>query len=371
METEHANQLTYPGRQGYPRNQWYVAAFSSEVGNGTLLHRRLLDVPVVLYRTPAGEAAALYDRCPHRGLPLSMGKQVEDRIQCGYHGMEFGPDGRCTHIPSQPGAKGTMSVIRFQLVEKWQWLWIWMGDQALADPELIPDHDWLGLTRPGYTAVPFFMMEMGGNYSYIHDNLLDTSHLTYLHPGVLDGGEMANARYWTKEKGQIVSLGREIPGLKFPGPVAHFFRVEEGRTYDRILVTETFVPSISIAKQSLQDAADPKAAPVEFYALNALTPASASSTYVFHAVANSYDPNWQPADFDKGRLILGQDKVAVEAMQRRFDEIGDADERSIKSDHAGVVCRRMITAMIERERSKIEPERRKQADAAAGEAATA
>jgi hypothetical protein len=55
--------MTYPGRPGYPRNQWYVAAFSSEVGNGSLLHRRLLDVPVVLCRTLAGAAVALYDRC--------------------------------------------------------------------------------------------------------------------------------------------------------------------------------------------------------------------------------------------------------------------------------------------------------------------
>lgn len=158
VERQLASQMTYPGRQGYPRNQWYVAAFSSEVGNGSLLHRLLLDVPVVLYRAPAGAAVALYDRCPHRGLPLSMGKQVEDRILCGYHGMEFGPDGRCTHIPSQPSARVTMSVVRFRLVEKWQWLWIWMGDQSLADEALIPDHDWLALTRRGYSVVPFFMM---------------------------------------------------------------------------------------------------------------------------------------------------------------------------------------------------------------------
>ena len=214
------------------------------------------------------------------------------------------------------------------------------------------------------------MMEMGGNYSYIHDNLLDTTHLTYLHPGVLDDGEMAGAKYWTTEKGQCVSLGREIPGLRFPGPVAHFFRVEEGKTYNRTLVTETFVPSISIAKQSLQDADDPTAAPVAFYALNALTPASGKSTYVFHAVANSYDPQWQQADFDKGRLILGQDKVAVEAMQQRYDENGDTDERSIKSDHAGIVCRRIITAMIENERGEKDIKRRGHAGADAAIPAT-
>src|SRR3546814_11939591 len=88
---------------GYPRNQWYVAAFSREVQSGSPLRRVLLDTPVLLYRTEAGQPVALYDRCPHHGAPLSNGKQIGDDIQCGYHGIRYGRDGRCTHVPSQPG----------------------------------------------------------------------------------------------------------------------------------------------------------------------------------------------------------------------------------------------------------------------------
>lgn len=347
--TKLSNPSTYPGSQGYPRNQWYVAAFSNEVVTGSLLQRRLLDTPVVLYRTESGEAVALHDRCPHRGLPLSAGKQIGDRIQCGYHGMEFGTDGRCALIPSQSTVPGALSVRSYPLVEKWQWLWIWMGDEAAADPALIPDHDWLGLTRKGYSAVPWFMMEMGGNYVYLHDNLQDTSHVTFLHPGILDDGELAGAPFSVDEDAQIVRLTRKVSGLKFPGPVAHFFRVDENRTYDRTLTTETFAPSISLAKQSLQDAGDSTIPPVEFYALNALTPASMRSTYVFHTVATSYEAAFQEADFDKGRVILGQDKVATEILQQRFDEYGETEERSVRADKAGILVRRMIADMIARE----------------------
>ncbi len=100
----------YPAEMGYPRNQWYVAAWSDEVRAGEPLRRVLLDTPVVLYRTEDGKPAALHDRCPHRGALLSMGKQIGDEVQCPYHGIQFGPDGRCTHVPSQGGTPAALAV---------------------------------------------------------------------------------------------------------------------------------------------------------------------------------------------------------------------------------------------------------------------
>src|SRR3546814_2311357 len=73
-----SREATYPAAMGYPRNQWYVAAFSREVQSGSPLRRVLLDTPVLLYRTEAGQPVALYDRCPHRGAPLSNGKRSEE-----------------------------------------------------------------------------------------------------------------------------------------------------------------------------------------------------------------------------------------------------------------------------------------------------
>src|SRR3546814_275858 len=133
---------------------WYVASFSREVQSGSPLRRVLLDTPVLLYRTEAGQPVALYDRCPHRGAPLSNGKQIGDDIQCGYHGIRYGRDGRCTHVPSQPGTPAAMSVSSYPLVEKWKWIWIWLGDPAKADEGLIPDHDWLLLSDESLITTP-------------------------------------------------------------------------------------------------------------------------------------------------------------------------------------------------------------------------
>ena len=59
-------------------------------------------VPLVLFRTSEG-VACLKDICPHRFAPLSMGRIVENSIECPYHGWRFDGGGRCTKIPLHEG----------------------------------------------------------------------------------------------------------------------------------------------------------------------------------------------------------------------------------------------------------------------------
>ena len=56
---------------------------------------------IVLYRDSEGKPVALEDRCVHRSVPLSLGRVRGDRIECGYHGMQFDGRGQCVRIPGQ------------------------------------------------------------------------------------------------------------------------------------------------------------------------------------------------------------------------------------------------------------------------------
>ncbi len=80
------------------KNAWYVAAWDHEVTADKPFGRILINEPVVLYRTRAGKAVALEDRCCHRFAPLSMGRLEGDELRCMYHGLKFAPDGRCTEF---------------------------------------------------------------------------------------------------------------------------------------------------------------------------------------------------------------------------------------------------------------------------------
>src|SRR5215213_2451169 len=120
----------YPDQ--FPRHQWYVAARTEEVGDG-LFARRLLDEPVVFYRTAEGQPVALADSCPHRQFPLSRSRRLGDTVECGYHGLTFAADGRCVRVPGQDHIPPRLAARTYPLFERWGLVWIWMGPPALAD----------------------------------------------------------------------------------------------------------------------------------------------------------------------------------------------------------------------------------------------
>ena len=123
----------------YLKNAWYAAAWPDEIGAETLLGRRILDEPVVIYRTSDGKAVAMGDLCPHRFAPLHLGRHMGDAIQCGYHGLEFGANGKCRLNPHGGGHLPAASVPSYPLAEKHGVLWIWMGEAERADEALISD----------------------------------------------------------------------------------------------------------------------------------------------------------------------------------------------------------------------------------------
>ena len=162
----------------YPRNMWWIAARGDEVGEKPL-PRWLLENPVVLYRLKDDTPVALDDRCPHRWTPLSAGRVVNDQLICPYHGIEFGSDGRCTRIPTQDTIPDSMRVRSYPLVESGAFVWIWMGD-----PEKIPACD--PPVDMSYTADPNWSVVLGYyevavNWVLIRENVLDLTHIAYLH----------------------------------------------------------------------------------------------------------------------------------------------------------------------------------------------
>src|ERR1700722_17775273 len=121
------------------KNAWYVAAWADEISSLGLLGRTLLNEPILIFRKRDGSAVAIGGRCPHRFAPLHLGRHMGDSVQCGYHGLEFGADGRCTRNPHGNGTKPVSATVAvYPLVERHGMLWIWMGKRQ-PDPSLIPE----------------------------------------------------------------------------------------------------------------------------------------------------------------------------------------------------------------------------------------
>ena len=197
-------------------NCWYVAALSHEISRD-IISRRLLGSDVALYRTLAGQAIAVRNRCPHRSFPLAKGRLDGDTLICGYHGMQFDPSGRCTLMPSMPITPGHAAVRSFVLVEKAPLVWIWMGDADLANEALIPDTHWLG--SPLWKSVSG-AFHMRSDYVAMHENLLDQTHFPFLHPGSIGTPEFARSSLQVRQEGEVIIIDRELRDSVPPGVYA-------------------------------------------------------------------------------------------------------------------------------------------------------
>lgn len=160
------------------RNAWYVAAWDHEVTRA-LKPTTILGENVVLYRKADGTPAALEDACPHRKLPLSMGRLKGDEVECGYHGLTFDGGGICTRVPGAERIPHVARVRSYPVAERYGLVWIWMGEAEKADPATIfPVERW---GDPAWGVNRGESMEIACNYLYMTDNLLDPSHVAWVH----------------------------------------------------------------------------------------------------------------------------------------------------------------------------------------------
>jgi len=271
------------------KNTWYVAAWSHEITPDALLARTIIGTPVVFWRAADGGIAALPDRCPHRGAPLSKGRLEDGELRCMYHGMKFDERGACTFIPGQERIPPGSALGRFPIVERNKWVWIWMGEPALADESLIPDPFWLD--SPDWRYIPDYM-HYEVNYMLIADNLLDFSHLPFVHEKTLGGSaEYANIR----PEIQRIDQGLKISRWHMDSPPAPFVnrltgwtdKVDRWNIYDFVLpgillMDSGSAPAGSGARQGNRQGA------VEFRSAQALTPETEDTTHYFFSQAHNF-----------------------------------------------------------------------------------
>jgi len=165
-------------------NHWYVAGFDDEFGEMPKA-KTLLERSIVFYRTKAGELTALQNRCLHRSFPLADGTLNGDNLVCGYHGMEYDPDGRIVRIPCQDRVPNR-KLKKYPLRKQGPYIFIWMGDEDAVDESKLPDFGFLG--DPQYESV-HEEKYVEGSYLLMMENLNDLTHFSFLHANSFAFGE--------------------------------------------------------------------------------------------------------------------------------------------------------------------------------------
>lgn len=186
----------------YAKNLWYVAAWSHDLKCDRPLGVQIIGERIVLWRTQEGKIAALEDRCVHRLAPLSLGRCEGDKLRCMYHGLVYNASGTVTEIPGQEVIPPHAKVRAFPVVERHSWIWTWMGEAAAADETLIPPA--VGLDVPDF-ILGFGELDYAADARLINDNLLDFSHLSYVHANSFGASEQ-----WARERPKVTPLAQGV-----------------------------------------------------------------------------------------------------------------------------------------------------------------
>lgn len=335
-------------------NEWYVAGFADEIQHA-LLPRTLLGKRIVLFRTESGTAVALADRCAHRAFPLSRGTLEGDTLVCGYHGFRYDKEGNWIDVPSASKCPKGVGVAQYRLVERGPLVWIWMGDAASADESRLPEQAWLG--ESGWACSRGYF-DLQSNYVSMHENLLDLTHLSFLHANTIGTPDYAKAPFKVEIRDGYFALDRAVVPTTLPPVWAIPTGLDGCATAARIVKSEFKSPAFHQVNVSFYDSAleAPQRKESRIKTAHLLTPQTHSSSHYFIVHGRDFgqdDDEITHFMHDNLFAAFNEDVEGLAALEQVWEDTGDEDmvEISVAADGPSVAMRRYLKARADAEQA--------------------
>lgn len=346
----------------FVHNAWYVAGWSRDFG-AELTPIMITGQPIVIFRASDGALVALEDRCPHKQLPLSKGKRIGDTVQCGYHGMTFGRDGKCVRVPGQDNLPRSAYVDAYPVEERHGIVWLWPGERDKADPARIFD-------MPEFSD-PNWHMHHGGalhiraHYLNVAENLVDPAHVSFVHPTTLGSAASEDVPVHVSTSGDVIAAWRWIRNA----PPVGFFQKFGGFSgnVDRWHYYYLHMPSTAVIDFGSVDAGlnlpeDARDQGVRIFALHFVTPVAEDQTidHWMHLRNTALGDDAASAQMDAMfQIAFAEDKEVLEAIHIEEQRPQRRKPIRIAIDKAPNVYRKRIRDLIEAESTEYlgDPER--------------
>ena len=332
----------------FPLNAWYAAAYDVEV-KAALLGRTVCGQKIVMFRRKDGSVAALEDACWHRLLPLSKGTLANDEITCGYHGLVYNGDGRCTYMPSQETINPSACVRAFPVAQKQRFVWMWPGDPALADPSKVPDLHWND--DPAW-AGDGKLITVKCDYRLVLDNLMDLTHETFVHGSSIGQEAVAEAPFDVTHGDRTATVARWMRNIDPPpfwaGQLGKPGKVDRWQII-RFEAPCTIAIDVGVAPTGTGAPEGDRSQGVNGYVLNSITPETDSTCHYFWAFVRSYrlgDQRLTTELRDGVSRIFREDELILEAQQKAIEEHPDHIFYNLNIDAGAMWARRLIDRMV-------------------------
>jgi vanillate O-demethylase monooxygenase subunit len=338
------------------RNRWYVAMWADDLPPGELVARTICEQPMVLYRKLDGTAGAIVDQCAHRFAPLSQGRLCGEHVECPYHGLRYDASGTCVSNPHGTGRiTPALHIASYAVETRHSLVWVWIGDER-ADASLIPDFSHLDEGAPGIVSKRDWMV-LDVDYRLMTDNLLDLSHVNFLHDGLLGHSGMVDADTEIREDGDTLYVTRSSRDVAPPKLFDLMYR-NDGRPVDTWAEMRWDAPACLRNHAGVCPPGAPREQGMTVIGTHLLTPIDATHCYYHIAAVQLGGP--PPAETEDGvaeqltRLrrfaFEEQDRPMVEAQQRAYDRAGGPDNLKpvmLSIDTGPLRARRMLQRLID------------------------
>jgi vanillate O-demethylase monooxygenase subunit len=332
----------------FVRNCWYVVAWDHEIPAEGLFNRLVIGEPLLLFRRSDGGVVALEDRCCHRQAPLSKGRREGDCVRCGYHGLKFDSTGDCVEVPGLAGVPPKARVRSYPVVVRNKWVFVWMGEPGRADEALLPDN--YSCDHPDWRNIPGYL-HYTTNYLLICDNLLDFSHLSYVHEKTLGGSTaIAQAQAEIEKLPHGIRVTRHVPDVPAP-PFYQRMRRFEGRL-DRWFIYDFVLPGTLLMRSGGRPVApgagsDDQA--IELHSCQTLTPETETTTHYFFQQSCRTDQGDEAIAaiiYEQLLLAFNEDRDMITAQARNIATRPDAPMLPLPMDAALLQFRRLVDARL-------------------------
>jgi vanillate O-demethylase monooxygenase subunit len=337
----------------YPRNAWYAAAYDVELKH-ELLARTITGRPLVLFRRRDGSPVALENACWHRLMPLSEGKLEGDEIVCGYHGLMYNGEGRCTFMPSQQTINPAARVRSYPAVERHRFVWVWTGDPELADADAIPDLHWND--DPAWAGDGRLIHAECG-YKLVVDNLMDLTHETFVHGSSIGQRSIAEVPFEVTHGPDFATVTRWMLDVEPPPFWKMQLEWKLGHATERVdrwqivhfQAPSTVAIDVGVAPAGSGAPEGDRSQGVNGYVLNTMTPETDTTCHYFWAFCRNYN-------LDEQRIthalregvtgVFGEDEVVLAAQQRAIDAHPEKQFYNLNIDSGAMWARRLIDQMV-------------------------
>lgn len=310
---------------------WYPVALSDSVRDAPVA-AMLLDEPLVLYRVE-GKLVVARDVCPHRGVPLSIGKHDGEGVVCRYHGLRFGEGGRCNRIPASPTIPipARLHLRTYPAVERYGLVWTCIGTpigEEAVEPVIPTMPFW---DDANFQQIVCPTVDISGFAGRQMEGFLDVAHFGWVHTDTFGDPENTEVPAYTPVE-TPVGFFADYRSNVGNYPIGVIQRGQEG--FEWLRHFEVHLPFTATLTIHFPNEG-------RLVIMNAASPVSARKTRLFAPIARNFDKD-QPVEavHEFNLRVFEEDRIVVETQKPECLPLDPALEAHIPADRSSIAYRK-------------------------------